>query len=143
MKEKLIQLLNNSYSPYSKYPVSSIVVCNDGTEFSGVNVENANGTSICAERNAIHAAVSAGYKKGDFQKLYLMTKKLSVPCFACRQVLSEFFTDQLEVIALDILGNEKKYLIKELCPYPFTEDDLKWKVVLLVLLVDLMLVKVL
>ncbi|NLA32933.1 MAG: cytidine deaminase [Mollicutes bacterium] len=125
MKEKLIQLLNNSYSPYSKYPVSSIVVCNDGTEFSGVNVENANGTSICAERNAIHAAVSAGYKKGDFQKLYLMTKKLSVPCFACRQVLSEFFTDQLEVIALDILGNEKKYLIKELCPYPFTEDDLK------------------
>lgn len=143
MKEKLIKLLNNSYSPYSNYPVSCIVVCHDGSEFSGVNVENANGTSICAERNAIHAAVTAGYKKNDFSKIYLMTKKLTVPCFACRQVFSEFFSDQLEVIALDILGNEKKYLIKDLCPYPFTEDDLQWKVVLLVLLVDLMLVKVL
>ena len=41
MQEKLIKLLNNSYSPYSKFRVASIVVMKDGTEFSGVNVENA------------------------------------------------------------------------------------------------------
>ena len=61
MKEKLIKLLNNSYSPYSKFRVSAIVVMKDNCEFSGVNVENAAyGSSICAERSAILAAISNG-----------------------------------------------------------------------------------
>lgn len=124
MKEKLMNLINNAYAPYSNYPVSCILVCKDGNEFFGVNVENANGTSICAERNAIHNAISNGYRQNDFKSLYIMTKNLSVPCFACRQVFTEFFADDLEVIALDFRGNEKKYTVKELCPYPFTKEDL-------------------
>ena len=40
MKEKLINLLNNSYSPYSNFKVACIVVMKDGKEFTGVNVEN-------------------------------------------------------------------------------------------------------
>ena len=64
MREKLISLLNNSYSPYSKFRVSAIVVMKDGKFFNGVNVENASyGGSICAERNAINAAISNGYKR--------------------------------------------------------------------------------
>ena len=64
MKDKLIKLLNNSYSPYSNFRVASIVVMNDGKEFSGVNVENASyGATICAERSAILSAISAGYKR--------------------------------------------------------------------------------
>lgn len=39
MKDKLIKLLENSYSPYSHFRVSAIVVMNDGREFNGVNVE--------------------------------------------------------------------------------------------------------
>ena len=70
MKEKLVSLLENSYSPYSKFSVSAIAVMNDGMEFSGVNVEIASyGASICAERSAILSAISNGYKKsskGDF-----------------------------------------------------------------------------
>jgi len=69
MKEKLQALHKNSYSPYFHYPVSAIVVMKDGKEFCGVNVENANGTSICAERNAIHTAVANGYKRGDFEEI--------------------------------------------------------------------------
>ena len=41
MKEKLLKLLNNSYSPYSKFRVAAIALMKDGTEFNGVNVENA------------------------------------------------------------------------------------------------------
>ena len=49
MKEELLELLNNSYAPYSKYRVAAIVVMNDGNKFSGVNVENASyGACICA-----------------------------------------------------------------------------------------------
>ena len=41
MQEKLKKLLENSYSPYSKFPVSAVVQMKDGKEFYGVNVENA------------------------------------------------------------------------------------------------------
>ena len=70
MKERLEQLLNNAYAPYSNYKVSSIVVMNDGKTYEGVNVENASfGATICAERNAINSAIKDGYKKGDFKEL--------------------------------------------------------------------------
>ena len=63
MKEKLEKVLKNAYSPYYNFKVGSIVVMKDGSEFIGVNVENANGTSICAERHAIGSAIAHGYKK--------------------------------------------------------------------------------
>lgn len=126
MKEKLEQLLKNAYSPYYNFPVAAIITTKDGKEFYGVNVENANGTSICAERNAIATAVSFGYKKGDFDKLYIMLSRgLGTPCFACRQVILEFMNKTDEIICMDKEGNIKTYTVDELCPYPFSEDDLK------------------
>ena len=127
MKDRLINLLNNSYSPYYNFPVSAVVVTKDGSEFVGVNVENANGTSICAERNAIANAIAYGYKRGDFDKIYIMLSSgvFGTPCFACRQVLLEFMDKECVVISVDKNGNERSYTIEELCPYPFGEDDLK------------------
>ena len=53
MEEKLRSLLNNSYTPYYKYPVASVIVMKDGCEFYGVNVETSSPQAgICAERNA-------------------------------------------------------------------------------------------
>ena len=119
MKEKLIKLLNNSYSPYSNYRVAAIVRMKDGKEFSGVNIENSSyGACICAERSAIASSISSGYKKGDFDKLYVMcgdSNKISTCCFI----------ENDEIICMDKLGNELKLKVKDLCPYPFTEDDLK------------------
>lgn len=126
MREKLLKLLDNSYSPYYNFPVSAIVVMNDGSEFSGVNVENANGTSICAERNAIHNAIANGYKKGDFKCIYLMALKNDniTPCFACRQVLLEFFDMDSLIIIVSKDGNEIKYKLRELCPHVFNGESL-------------------
>lgn len=127
MFEKLKKLLENSYSPYYHFPVAAIVVTKDNKEFCGVNVENANGTSICAERNAIAACVAAGYKKGDIKKVYLMLSngEFGTPCFACRQVLLEFMNKEDIVISVNKNGEEKIYTIEELCPYPFSDEDLK------------------
>ena len=126
MKEELNKLLKNAYSPYYKFNVAAIVVTKDDKKFQGVNVENANGTSICAERNAIAAAVSYGYKKGDFKCLYVMLEKgIGTPCFACRQVILEFFNKEDKIICMDNEGNEKEYTVEELCPYPFSSEDLK------------------
>lgn len=129
MKDKLLNLANNSYSPYSNYRVATILVMNDGKEIPGVNVENASyGASICAERSAIVSAISQGYKKGDFKELHCMcadSKKISTSCFACRQVISEFFDKDTVLYFYSNTGEVGAYKVSELCPYPFGEDDLK------------------
>ncbi len=129
MFEELLELGNNSYSPYSHFRVAAIVVMKDGKEFRGVNVENASyGAAICAERSAILSAISAGYKKGDFKELHVMcldSKTISTPCFMCRQVISELFDKDTIVTLYNNSGETKKYKVSELCPYPFNEDDLK------------------
>ena len=128
MVEKLKTLLNNSYSPYSNFKVAAIVVMKDKKEFCGVNVENASyGAAICAERSAIVSAISNGYKKHDFDKLYIMvdSKNISTCCFLCRQVITELFEKESEIITYNNLGESKSYLVKDLCPYPFDEEDLK------------------
>lgn len=127
MKEELIKLLSNSYSPYSNFQVSAVVEMKDGKYIPGVNVENASyGATICAERNAITTAISMGYKKGDFKNIYIMVSgdKLSMPCFMCRQVIVEFFDKDSEVILMGRNGEIEKYLVSEICPYPFDSEDL-------------------
>ena len=128
MKEKLIKLLENSYSPYSKFRVAAIVVTKDNSEFGGVNVENASyGGSICAERNAINTAISSGYKRYDFDKLYVMCDSdvIGTPCFICRATISEMLDEESEVICMNPRGDIKTYKVKELCPAPFSDDNLK------------------
>ena len=128
MKEKLIKLLSNSYSPYSKFRVASIAVMKDGKEFCGVNVENASyGASICAERNAINSAIAAGYKKYDFESLYVMcdNQKIGMSCMLCRQVISELFESEKKIVAMNPNGDEIVHTVAQLCPYPFNEEDLK------------------
>ena len=128
MKEKLLEELNNSYSPYSKFRVSALVVMKDGKEFLGTNVENASyGATVCAERVAITSAVANGYKKGDFDKLYVMvdSDKISSCCFLCRQLITEFFDLNSEIVLYNRLGDFKSYTVNDLCPEPFNDEDLR------------------
>ena len=134
MRDRLKELLNNSYAPYSNFRVSAVVVMKDGTSFNGVNVENAAyGSSICAERSAILSAISNGYKKNDFDKLYVMcdNKKVGMPCFACRQVILELFDKDSTITCMNPYEDEITLSVKDLCPYPFDSEDLKGKVDLL------------
>jgi len=81
-----------SYSPYSHFRVGAALLCADGTLVCGTNVENRSfGLTICAERSAVTAAVSAGHRR--FVALAIATPDSPQPvgpCGACRQVLSEF-----------------------------------------------------
>ncbi len=128
MRNELIKLLDNAYAPYSNFRVGSILECKDGKIFKGVNVENASyGASICAERSSIVSAISNGYKKSDFRKIYIINSsdKLGPPCFLCRQVFTEFFDGDMEVVLMDMAGHEEVYKVSELCTVPFDSDNLK------------------
>lgn len=127
MKESLKSLLRNSYAPYSKFHVAAIVKMKDGKYYAGVNVENANYTSICAERNAIASAIASGYKRFDFESIYIMLENGSEgwPCMACRQVILEFFEKDKKVYCVKENGEMIAHTVSELCPYPFSDEDLK------------------
>ena len=127
MKEKLIKLLDNSYSPYSNFKVAAIAVMKDGKEFEGVNVENASyGVCNCAERSAIFSAISQGYKRYDFNELYVMcdSKEIGTPCFICRQVISEMFEKEKKVICINKNGTQEVFTVEQLCPHPFDDNSL-------------------
>lgn len=128
MKEKLLKLLENSYSPYSHFRVASIAIMKDGTEFNGVNIENASyGATVCAERVAIFTAIANGYKPHDFEKLYVMcdSEIIGPSCFVCRQVISEMYEPDKEIVFMSNTGEFKSYQIKDVCPFPFTNDNMK------------------
>ena len=128
MIEKLKSLQKNSYVPISHFPVSACLVTKDQQIFYGVNVEDASTRAgTCAERNAIYAAVTAGYTKGDFKEMHVMVSsgKIGTPCFVCRQMISELFDQDSLVRCYSTNGEYKDYTVRELCPYPFGEDDLK------------------
>ena len=127
MKDKLLELLNKAYAPYSNFRVSAILETTDGKIYTGVNIENASyGATVCAERVAIFKAVSDGYRKGDFKKLHVMvdSSKISSCCFICRQVFGEFFNNDTEIILYNNKGEYKTYTKEELCPLPFNSEDL-------------------
>ena len=119
MVEKLLLLQNNAYAPISHFPVSSIVVTKDGREFNGVN-------GTCAERTALYSMLAAGYKKGDVKEINVMIHggKIGTPCFVCRQMIIELCDLDTPVNCYSTSGEVKTYTVRELCPHPFTEDDL-------------------
>jgi len=128
MKEKLLELHKNAYAPISHFAVSACIIMKDNQKFYGVNVEDASTRAgTCAERNAIFSAVTEGYKKGDFKEVNLMVSSLEIgtPCFVCRQMISEFFEKDCIVRCFATDGKYQEYTVEELCPYPFTEENLK------------------
>ena len=129
MKEKLQTLLENSYTPYYHYPVASIIVMKDGREFTGVNVETSSpAAGICAERNALYSAISAGYKKGDVEEIHVMSKTEEdcFPCFICRHALNDLCDRDTKVYSHTYSDTRKVvHTIEELCPYPFSDDNMK------------------
>src|SRR4051794_9484319 len=85
----------NAHAPYSNFFVGAALLTDDGRTFSGCNVENASyGLTICAERNAVFAAVAATPKGKKLQIVALAAfnarSPACSPCGACRQVISEF-----------------------------------------------------
>jgi len=114
-----------AHAPYSGFSVGAAVRAASGRIFAGCNVENAStGLTVCAERVAIWKAVSEGERH--FQGLAVVTEPGSMPCGACRQVLSEFAED-MPILIADTAGHVLLTSLAALYPDPFTPANLKGK----------------
>ena len=109
----------NAYVPYSGFPVGAALECEDGTVYTGCNVENAAyGDTICAERTAVVKAVSEGQRSFTRIAIYGEGKGYCMPCGSCRQVLAEFSPD-MEVLCAKAGGSYVSYPLTRLMPYTF------------------------
>ena len=119
---RAIEARGPAYAPYSHYAVGAALLGCSGRVYTGCNVENAvYPLSMCAERVAVFKAVSAGER--DFIALAVATASGGSPCGACRQVLREFSTDMVVLIA-DTVGHYREMTLAELLPDSFSAADL-------------------
>lgn len=113
-----------AYAPYSRFRVGAALESSDGTVFLGCNVENASyGLTICAERAAVFAAVSAGVTR--FRRAVVVSDvdPPAAPCGACRQVLAEFGLD----LPIDGVGSKAtvRWRLSDLLPAAFGPEQLR------------------
>lgn len=95
--------MNNAYAPYSNFCVGAALLTDDGTVYTGCNIENSSfGATICAERTAAVKAVSEGHRR--FTKIAIVSKAggYTYPCGICRQFLSEFSDENMELSLIHI-----------------------------------------
>ncbi len=121
--KKALEASRNSYAPYSGLRVgAALLVAGQKRIISGGNVENASyGLTICAERTALGAAVTAGHRKFEAIAVVASGKTILVPCGACLQALAEFCPPDLVVLAAaaERPGKPEIYKLRDLLPRAF------------------------
>ncbi len=120
----------SAYAPYSSYQVGAALVTEDGSVYTGCNIENASyGATNCAERTAIFKAVSEGHRKikmiaiagGSGDKT-----NFAFPCGICRQVMREFSEPgELKIVVGDGRGELRIHTLEELLPESFGPEKLE------------------
>ena len=122
--------LSRSYAPYSRFRVGAALLAENGTVYTGCNIENAAYTpACCAERTAFFKAVSEGVKA--FSAICVVgglngvLKDYTPPCGVCRQVMMEFCDPGTFEIILAV-GEEdyRIYKLRELLPMGFGPGNL-------------------
>jgi cytidine deaminase len=114
----------NAYAPYSNFRVGAAVVADDGTVYTGANVENAAyGSAICAEGSAISHAASSGVRKLTTAAVACVDATSvddAYPCGNCRQLMNEFGVEKVIVTAS--AGDVREHSLDDLLPHGFRLD---------------------
>ncbi len=123
--QKAIEAMGSAYAPYSTYTVGAALLCEDGSIYTGCNIENASySVTMCAERVALGKAVSqnhrsfcaiavAGGKQGKMEGIFS-------PCGVCRQALSEFCAPDMPVLLVKNENEFEEYSLGQLLPQSFS-----------------------
>lgn len=109
----------NAYAPYSHFSVGAALLCEDGSVYTGCNVENAAySCGVCAERTAAVKAVSEGKRAFAAIAVAGSSDAICTPCGLCRQFLYEF-APQMRVLCANAAGDYEAYTLSDLLPHGF------------------------
>lgn len=113
------EVLPRAHCPYSGFRVGAAVRAEGGEVFAAVNVESASfGLTLCAERAAIAAAVTAGAHQLVAVAVVTEGSEPVAPCGACRQLLAEF-GERMRVISAGSGTRSWVTTMDQLLPHPF------------------------
>lgn len=134
-EKRLIELAlkarENAYCPYSGFAVGAALLCQDGTIYTGCNIESSAYTpTVCAERTAFFKAVSEGKREfvciavaGGRKDADLLP--ITTPCGVCRQVMMEFCDpEEFQIILATSKKQYEIFPLNELLPLGFGPDNL-------------------
>lgn len=113
----------HAYAPYSRFDVGAALRMEDGSIHAASNVENCIPTlAICAERNAMAAAASAGLRRPQAVVVIADLTPPAAPCGLCRQTLAEFSRDlpDLPILLINLQGDREETTLAKLLPRPFS-----------------------
>ena len=125
MIELAMQARTKAYAPYSNFQVGACIKMENGSYYTGCNIENASYTPTnCAERTAFFKAVSEGVR--EFRAICIVGGKdgklteYTAPCGVCRQVMMEFCDPKTFQIILAVDKERYEiYTLEELMPLGF------------------------
>lgn len=115
-----------AYTPYSHFKVGAALLANNGSVYTGCNIECATfSPTNCAERTALFKAVSEGVR--EFAAIAVVGAKdgapddalVTSPCGVCRQMLYEFGGPGLVVIMAKSEDDWREMTLGELLPLGF------------------------
>lgn len=127
---RAVEMMVAAYAPYSHFTVGAAVRAASGRVYTGANVENAAyGECVCAERNAIFAAVNAGERR--LLEIAVAGGRegeiagFCPPCGACRQVMREFADPaELRIHLVGPGGSRRTLTLADLLPESFGPSNL-------------------
>ncbi|MBQ7415436.1 MAG: cytidine deaminase [Oscillospiraceae bacterium] len=118
------EAMGHAYAPYSGFYVGAALLCDDGTVYTGCNIENAAySPTNCAERTAFFKAVYDGHRR--FTDIAICGGKggvitnLCTPCGVCRQVMGEFCGPDFRIHMTDSSGLVQTQTLAQLLPMGF------------------------
>ncbi|MDO4617302.1 MAG: cytidine deaminase [Lachnospiraceae bacterium] len=125
-----INMMNYSYAPYSRFHVGAALLTENGSVYTGCNVENASySVTNCAERTAFFKAVSEGVR--EFRAICIVggrdkiIQDYAAPCGVCRQVMMEFCdAEAFQIILAKSVDEYQIFTLKELLPMGFGAANL-------------------
>jgi cytidine deaminase len=120
LKAAAISALDNSYAPYSKFPVGAAALTESGKIITGANIENASyGLGLCAECSLVSELFRVG--GGKLVAFACVDKHGNelMPCGRCRQLLYEHHAPGM---LLSTVSGIKT--IQEVLPDAFGPEDL-------------------
>ncbi|MFV2013997.1 MAG: cytidine deaminase [Candidatus Heimdallarchaeota archaeon] len=119
--QQAIEAKNRAYAPYSNFRVGAALLTDKDQMFQGCNIENISfSPTVCAERTAIFSAIVQGNNKFKAIAIASDDVQFSSPCGVCRQVLSEFVSQDFIIILINSSNQSKKMRFQDFFPLPFS-----------------------
>lgn len=129
MIKKLNEVAKKAYCPYSNFHVASIFEMEDGSIYSGFNIENASYPSgMCAERVALYSMINDQINIKNVKIIHIFSPNSKIflsPCGGCRQTLTEHIELNTEIKMYNKNGEFISKKLVELIPYPVISSTIK------------------